>query len=166
VVKRADRSIERIEIDYHVEVTLPPFDDWVREPQPWVGLTALTALDGVFDQYRRIEAAFLAKDSAALLNLAKHKIAFASKRLQAAEEVVRARFVKDIEGVLQSPCEMERCIDPSVQLKAFPVMKGLVYKIEWASGMSAIHTRPDANGFQQGFQVYVALIQDKWVWVI
>ena len=166
LVKRSDGSIEKIELRYQILIEQPPFHDWVSVPQPWIESSNTASLAGIYDLYQKIETAFLAKDKPAILELARQKLAFSARRMQISEEDMRVMFSKQIAAVLQSSSVIEHCLEPKVQLKLFPVKKGLVYKIEWASGMSAIHTQADSSGFQQGFQVYVALVRGNWVWII
>ena len=165
VVRRSDQSIEKIEIYYLVSIARPPFRDWISKPQPWIKSTTAGSLRGIYELYNRIESAFLSADKPEILKLAKQRIDFVSSRLQVPEAEMERQFQKDLDDLLSDDA-IEPCSDARVQLKLFPIKKGFIYKLEWASGMSAIHTKPDKNGMQQGFQLYVAFIQNEWVWII
>ncbi len=165
IARRLDQSIERTNVVYEVSLTRPPFGAWLSEKQPWSYSEPSTSTEGIFDLYRRIEEAFISANKEAILELAEPRIEFASKRLQQPMAELRAGFESDIEKVTSGRFRISRCIDPRAQLRLFPVKKGLVYRIEWASGMSAIHTEPDERQFQQGFQVYAANVRGKWLWI-
>ncbi len=166
VIRRSDQSIEKLILTYDVNLVQPPIGGWLSEPQPWISSQPSEARDEILALYRRIEAAFIAADKGAILELAHARLAFVARRMQQPGDLARMRFESDVTGVISAGSSIQRCVDPSTQLRLFPARRGLVYRIEWASGLSAIHTAPDNKGLQQGFQIYVAKVQGRWCWII
>jgi|GEM_PF-5711262 len=69
----------------------------------------------------------------------------------------KARFEK-LRGTKWLPLDAEK-------LSFLPQAGGRLFKVNAPGEAMPIASVPDATGFQEGYQVYIALVGGKWVWV-
>ena len=69
----------------------------------------------------------------------------------------KARFQK-LRGTKWLPLDADK-------LSFFPQAGGRLFRVTAPGGAMPIASVPDAIGFQEGYQMYLALVGGKWVWV-